>query len=125
MENKTVLIVDDDEEIQKLLSVFIKKIGYRAETKINVIRAKEWLSSNRPILMLIDIMLPDATGIELCQWLNSQEDLKNIPVIHMSALTDEIAQEDSLLSGARDFVFKPFDFKILKKKIENLVKEER
>lgn len=125
MKNKTVLIVDDDEEIQKLLSVFMKKLGYRAETKINAIRAKEWLSSNRPILMLVDIMLPDATGIELCQWLNSQEDLKNIPVIHMSALTDEIAQEDSLLSGARDFIFKPFDFKILKKKIENLVKEER
>lgn len=125
MENKTVLIVDDDEEIQKLLSVFIKKLGYQVETRINAIRAKEWLSSNRPILMLIDIMLPDATGIELCQWLNSQEDLKNIPVIHMSALTDEIAQEDSLLSGARDFISKPFDFKILKKKIENLVKEER
>ncbi len=125
MKNKTVLIVDDDEEIQKLLSVFIKKLGYRAETRTSAIRAKEWLSSNRPILMLIDIMLPDATGIEFCQWLNSQEDLKNIPVIHMSALTDEIAQEDSLLSGARDFISKPFDFKILKKKIENLVKEER
>jgi len=125
MKNKTVLIVDDDEEIQKLLSVFIKKLGYRAETRTNAMRAKEWLSSNRPILMLIDIMLPDATGIEFCQWLNSQEDLKNIPVIHMSALTDEIAQVDSLLSGARDFIFKPFDFKILKKKIENLVKEER
>lgn len=125
MKNKTVLIVDDDEEIQKLLSVVIKKLGYRAETKTNATRAKEWLSSNRPILMLIDIMLPDATGIELCQWLNSQEDLKNIPVIHMSALTDEIAQEDSMLSGARDFIFKPFDLKILKEKIENIVKEER
>jgi len=67
--------------------------------------------------MLVDIMLPDVTGIEFCQWLNSQEDLKNIPVIHMSVLTDEIAQEDSLLSGARDFIFKPFGFKILKKKI--------
>ena len=67
MKNKTVLIVDDDEEIQKLLSVFIKNLGYRAETRTNAIRAKEWLSSNRPILMLIDIMLPDARGIEFCQ----------------------------------------------------------
>jgi len=41
MKNKTVLIVDDDEEIQKLLSVFIKKLGYRAETRTNAIRAKE------------------------------------------------------------------------------------
>ncbi len=123
MENKTVLIVEDDEKIQKLLLVYMKKLGYQAETKTDAVRAKEWLSSNRPILMLVDIMLPDATGIEFCQWLNSQEGLKDIPVIHMSVLTDEIAQADSLRSGARDFIFKPFDFELLKKKIENLVKE--
>jgi len=52
MKNKRVLIVNDDEKIQKLLSVFIKKLGYRDETRTNAIRAKEWLSSNRPILML-------------------------------------------------------------------------
>jgi len=102
--------------------MFLKDLGYRAKTIKTAIDAKKWLSSNRPILMLIDIMLPDVSGLEFCRWLNSQKDLKDIPVIHMAAfLTDEITQEDSLLSGARDFITKPFNLEVLEQKIKALI----
>jgi DNA-binding response OmpR family regulator len=124
-QKKTILIIEDDEGIQKLLTFYIKKLGYQAELKKDGTSAQEWLALNKPDLILMDIMLPDITGIELCRWVNSQENIKDIPVIHMTNLTDDITQEDSMYAGARDFVIKPTgtsDFEILEKKIEVLVK---
>ena len=121
---KTILIIEDDEGIQKLLVFYMKKLGYKAELKKDGTSAQEWLASNNPDLILMDIMLPDITGIELCRWVNSQENIQHIPVIHMTNLTDDITQEDSMYAGARDFVIKPADksdFGILEKKIEILL----
>ncbi len=121
---KTILIIDDHEGTREVLKVFIEDFGYQTELKEDAMSAQKWLSSNQPSLILMDIMLPDMTGIELCQWISSQENIKNIPIIHMTALADEIVQQDSILSGARDFVTKPIDFKILERKIKMLIDKE-
>lgn len=123
---KTVLVVDDDDEVRELFSSFIEGLGYNVELKENATSAQNWLSSNRPDLILLDIMLPDMTGIELCKWINSQEHIKKTPIIHLTAaLTDEIAQEDSMLAGARDFMTKPPDFELLEKKIRMFLNDEK
>ena len=119
---KMVLVIDDDEDTRKLLSVLIKRLEYQIELKKDAMSAKKWLSSNKPDLILLDVMLPDITGIELCQWIGSQENLKKIPIIHITALTDETTQEDSMFSGARDFITKPIDFQKLERKIKTLLK---
>ncbi len=124
MKKKTILIVDDDEETQNVLSLFIENLGYQAELKEDATSTKKWLSSNKPDLVLLDIMLPDMTGIGLCKWINSQENIKNIPIIHTTAMIDDVAQQDSMLSGARDFITKPIDFKVLEEKIKLLLDEK-
>lgn len=124
LKKKTILIVDDNEGMRDVLSIFVKRLGYQAESKKDAISAQKWLSANQPSLMLIDIMLPDITGIELCRWISCQENIKNIPIIHITALADDITQEDSMFSGAKDFITKPIDLKILEKKIKTLLGEK-
>lgn len=124
MKKKTILIVDDNEGMRETLSIFVKRLGYQAESKEDARSAQEWLSANQPSLMLIDIMLPDLTGIELCRWISCQENIKTVPIIHLTALDDDIAQQDSSLSGASYFMTKPLDFKILEKKIKTLLGEK-
>ncbi|OGS25246.1 MAG: hypothetical protein A2297_00560 [Elusimicrobia bacterium RIFOXYB2_FULL_48_7] len=123
MDNKTILIVDDDREITELLSMFMKNQGYSAEVKFDAKSTKEWLAKNHPDLILLDIMLPDTTGIEFCRWLNSQESVKKVPVIHITGfLTDDVARKDSIVSGAKNLIYKPIDFDALKKITEMLLK---
>lgn len=121
MKRKTVLIVDDDEEIRETLSMFVENLGHQVKLKEDASSARKWLSSNQPDLMLIDIMLPDVTGIGLSRWITSQKNIKNTPIIHMTAMADDIARGDSMLSGARDFITKPIDFTALKRKIKMLL----
>ena len=111
MNTKKVLIVDDDEEVAYLLSVFMEKIEFEFEVKNDGVSARKWLAENKPDLILLDVMLPDITGIEFCKWITSLENLKDVPIIHMTAfMADEIAREDSMLAGAKDFITKPIDF---------------
>ena len=126
-QKKTILIIEDEIGMQELLLYHIREFGYNAVLKRDGSSAQEWLASNKPDLILMDIMLPDITGIELCRWVNGREDLIEIPIIHLTVLSDDITQRDSLYSGARDFMIKPrdcSDFEILEKKIKVLLNVE-
>jgi DNA-binding response OmpR family regulator len=123
--NKTILIVDDDEEVAELIAVFIKNQGYDTVVKYDAASTKKWLSSGCPDLVLMDIMLPDTTGIEFSDWFNKQERFKGIPIIHITGfLKDDVAKMDSVISGASDFIIKPIDFMLLENKIKALLKEK-
>ncbi|MCB4791439.1 MAG: response regulator [Elusimicrobia bacterium] len=122
MNKKSILIIDDDVFILELLLQSLESLGYEVVTKESGMSAQIWLSSNRPDLILLDIMLPEINGIEFCKWLNSQDNFKNIPVIHMTAYSlDEIVREESIMSGAKDFIEKPINFGLLEKKIKSLL----
>lgn len=119
---KTILIIDDDDNMLYILKIMIKKFGYNTVTKNDTKSANEWLQTNVPDLMLVDVMLPDSLGTKFSKLLLSNENLKNVPVIHMSGyMQDEVTRETSMLSGARDFIAKPVDFDKLNEKIKRLI----
>ena len=64
MNNKTILVIDDDEEVLSLFETFLTSIGYNSVTKASGESAKKWLKSNKPDLVLLDMMLPDIMGID-------------------------------------------------------------
>lgn len=122
MNKKTILVIDDDEEVLSLFETFLSNIGYNSVTKASGESAKKWLKSNKPDLVLLDMMLPDIMGIDFAKWISSNKKLKGTPVIHMTAfLSDDIAREDSMLSGAKDFITKPPDFEAVEKKIKSIL----
>ncbi len=112
-----VLLIDDDEELCEMLSFGLTDAGYSPDIVGNGKSAKEYLSRNVPDIILADIMMPDMNGIELCQWIHSQPRTRDVPIIQMSALSNEAIIEDSADTGVMDYITKPVSFDILKQKI--------
>ena len=100
---KTILIVDDDVCIGDMLQEVLVKEGYRAARAYSGTEALLYLSGNRPDLILLDLMLPGLSGEELLPL------IEGIPVIVVSARSETADKVDLLLSGANDYITKPFD----------------
>jgi DNA-binding response OmpR family regulator len=101
----SVLVVDDEPKILDILRSYLEKNGYRALTAKNGREALAALRSNTVSLMLLDLMLPDLSGEELCRRVRSESDM---PIIMMTAKVDEESIIHGLEIGADDYVTKPF-----------------
>jgi two-component system sensor histidine kinase/response regulator len=109
MINPLILIVDDEHANQFLLEGLLTANGYRTICSNNGEECLEILSHTRPELILLDIMMPKMTGIEVLKKVTTSEELKNIPVLIVSAKTGTTDIKEALELGAIDYVRKPFD----------------
>ncbi len=103
--NEKVLIVDDDNEIRNVVSIYLKNEGYEVLQAENGYKALEIIKAESIDLVLLDIMMPKINGIEVCN-----EIRKNyvMPIIFLSAKDAEIDKILGLSSGAEDYITKPF-----------------
>lgn len=116
MERRKILIVDDIPENIEVLSRCL--IGdYDVMYDKNGADALNRARSVRPDLILLDIMMPDMNGFEVCRRLKMDEELKNIPVIFLTALTDEFDEVEGFDYGAVDFITKPYKPLAVKKRV--------
>ncbi|MBI4061574.1 MAG: response regulator [Elusimicrobia bacterium] len=114
------LIVDDNEEMRALFSLGVESLGYRAHVAENTASARAWLAEHEPAIILLDVMMPDGNGLDLCRWIRSQRRIERVPVLMTSALKDAETVQDALELGAMDFLQKPFTMAALKEKIQRL-----
>ncbi len=121
--DEIVLIVDDDDGMRELAEMMCKQMGLKTFSSSDTIAARRYLEERIPRLILLDIMMPDGNGIEFCQWMRSQEELKNVSIIVTSALKEEETIQDAFKVGANDFLSKPFEMTIFKEKLERWVKK--
>ncbi|MCO5252375.1 MAG: response regulator transcription factor [Candidatus Kapabacteria bacterium] len=105
---KLVAIVDDEPDIVELLSIHLVKAGYKVKSFEDAESLFRFLKTNIPDLFILDLMLPDADGFEICKYLKKEEKYSNIPVIMLTARTDEMDKVLGLELGADDYVTKPF-----------------
>ncbi len=105
-ENHKVLIVDDDRTNLKILTKIVQSQGYETETASGGNEALSILESLTPDLILLDIMMPDVNGIEVCKQLQQDDRLSEIPVIMVTGDTDVETLKKSFEAGATDFVSK-------------------
>lgn len=100
-----ILIVEDDDKIAALLADYCHATGYQATTLGNGSMAIDYLRSHAADLMLLDLMLPGADGIEVCR---TVREFSNLPIIMLTARIDEVDRLLGLETGADDYVCKPF-----------------
>ncbi len=105
---KHIVVVDDEPDIIELVNIHLTKNGYRVRSFENGTTAMEYLKTNLPDLIILDLMLPDADGLEICKTLKKEDRFKNVPVIMLTARTDEIDRVLGLEIGADDYITKPF-----------------
>lgn len=122
----TILVVEDDEEIAGLLKFNLKKQGYSVLIAEEGYRAIEIARESIPDLILLDLMLPGIDGYEVCRILRSSESLQHIPLIMLTAKSEEFDIVLGLEMGADDYVTKPFSVRELLSRIKaHLRRNER
>jgi DNA-binding response OmpR family regulator len=111
--SKLIAIVDDEPDILELVSIHLEKNGYQSVTFHDGESFMDFLRNSRPDLIVLDLMLPDMDGLEICKYLKRQDLLSSIPVIMLTAKGEEIDKILGLELGADDYVTKPFSPKEL------------
>jgi two-component system phosphate regulon response regulator PhoB len=103
-----ILLVEDEPAIQELLAFNVTQCGYRALQASDADAALTQINSALPDLILLDWMLPGMSGVELAKRLRADQRTRNIPIIMLTARTDERDKILGLESGADDYITKPF-----------------
>ncbi|EOO17403.1 MULTISPECIES: response regulator transcription factor [Bacillus cereus group] len=105
MESK-ILIVDDDKEIRNLISVYLENEGLKTQKAEDAIEALKLLEEKKFDLIILDVMMPNMDGIEVCMKIREE---RNMPIIMLSAKSEDIDKIQGLASGADDYLSKPFN----------------
>jgi signal transduction histidine kinase len=103
-----ILIVDDQPDNLRLLSTTLTDAGYKVKSAISAQMALIGIQTALPELILLDIMMPEMNGYQLCQQLKAEAQTKDIPVIFLSALDDEVDKLRAFEIGGVDYITKPF-----------------
>ena len=101
----TILIVDDEPIVREVVEQYLKQDGFAVDAAADGLEAMRRFQAARPDLVLLDLMLPGLDGLEVCRQMRA---LSNVPIIMLTAKTDEIDTIIGLSVGADDYIAKPF-----------------
>lgn len=113
IKKKSILIADDEPDIVEIISYNLQKEGYEVYEASNGNEAIEKALQLHPDLIILDVMMPYKSGVEVCQILRSQPAFKDTLIIFLTALSDEASHIEGLETGADDFISKPISPKVL------------
>ncbi|MCY4046551.1 MAG: response regulator transcription factor [Candidatus Dadabacteria bacterium] len=122
MADKTVAIVDDEKDILEIVSSSLKKEGFKTKTFRDGREFMLSINSFRPDLILLDLMLPELDGIEICKRLKASSRTSSIPVIMITARATEFDIVLGLEIGADDYITKPFSTRELAARVKTVMR---
>ncbi len=115
---RAVWIVDDDDEMSHAVKLMLQLLDSTVEIFRNArSAAKRLLAGDRPDLIVLDINMPEVSGIDFLEFLRMRDDLKEIPVVMLSSETTDIQVDEAMRIGANAFVFKPVTLEELEEAI--------
>jgi len=121
---KTILVVEDEEDILALLQFNLLKAGYNVECAPCGEEALPLIAKHSPDLILLDLMLPGIGGLEICETLRSEQKTSEIPIIMLTAKGEESDVVKGLELGADDYITKPFSIKVLLARIQTILRRK-
>jgi DNA-binding response OmpR family regulator len=113
MQKPKILLIEDEEDIAALIKLQAEITGYKLLVEVDGLNGLRAVEREKPDLIILDIMLPGQSGLDVCRKIKTNPELKNIPVIMLSAKSEELDVILGLELGADDYVSKPFSPKIL------------
>lgn len=121
---KKILIVDDDPQVHKMLETVLIPKNFELASLLEALPALEKIRSMHPDLVILDIMMPDMSGIDLCQKIRADPELAKILILMLSAKDTQNDRLKGLQYGADDYVTKPFHVTTLVRKIEHMLSKQ-
>lgn len=119
---KRILLIEDEEDIAALIKLHAEIGGYKLHVEVDGINGYRAVERERPDLVILDVMLPGENGLDVCRRMKNHPELKNIPVIILSAKGEEIDIVLGLELGADDYVQKPFSPKVLLSRMKAILR---
>jgi two-component system alkaline phosphatase synthesis response regulator PhoP len=120
-----ILIVDDEEPIRELIKYNVEKEGFTSFTADNGINAINSARLNLPDIIILDLMMPDMNGLDVCRVLKNDRETSQIPIIMVTAKTEESDIVSGLELGADDYITKPFSPKVLIARINSVLRRSK
>jgi DNA-binding response OmpR family regulator len=115
----TILVVDDEPIVRDVVVRYLERDGYRTLEAASGDEARRLLERESPSLVVLDVMLPGVSGLDLCRWIRARSDL---PIVMLTALGEEADRIVGLELGADDYLTKPFSPRELAVRVRNLMR---
>lgn len=125
IDQPTVLLVEDEPAQREVLSYNLEADGFRVTTAENGEEALLLVDETAPDLIVLDWMLPNVSGIEVCRQLKTRADTRNVPILMLSARSEEVDRVRGLETGADDYVVKPYSVIELMARVRALLRRSR
>lgn len=122
---KKILIVDDETDVTDLVAYTLKSKGFVVETVNDPNRSIGIARTFLPDLVILDVMMPDLSGIQICRMLRADAKLKKVPVVFLTAKAEESDRIQGLETGADDYICKPFSTKELVLRVQTILRRTR
>ena len=124
-EKSKILLVDDEKDILAFLSYNLKKEGFEIDTANNGKTALNKLSKFIPDLIILDVMMPEMDGIEVCEKIREEEKFDDILIIFLTARSEDYSELAGFSAGADDYITKPIKPKLLVSRVNAILKRKR
>jgi two-component system, OmpR family, alkaline phosphatase synthesis response regulator PhoP len=124
-QKKRIILIEDEEDIAALLKLQAELSGYKLHVEVDGINGYRAIEREKPDLVILDVMLPGQNGFDVCRKMKSHSELKNIPVVMLTAKAEELDVILGLELGADDYVAKPFSPKVLFSKIKAILRRSK
>lgn len=121
-EKKTILIVDDEEPIRQLIMYNLEREGFKTLQACNAMKAVDKARSENIDLIILDLMLPDMSGLDVCRILKNDAKTSCIPIVMVTAKTEDADIVYGLELGAEDYITKPFSPKVLVARVKSVLR---
>jgi two-component system phosphate regulon response regulator PhoB len=122
MEKKKILVVDDEPDVTDLVAYHLKAKGFHVESLNDATASIAAARAGQPDLVILDIMMPDLSGIQVCRILRADPKLARVPIIFLTAKAEAHDRIEGLESGADDYLSKPFSPKELVLRVESILR---
>ena len=122
---KKILAIDDTEIILELLTLHLEKEGYEVYACINPEKAMQRVTDESFDLILLDIMMPGTNGLDVLKFIKQQDTNRSTPVVMLTARDDMNSIRNCLTNGALDYMTKPFNIVSVKKRIAQILNQDK
>lgn len=121
---RTIAILDDEEDILKLVQNYLTKAGFTVKPFSSPEAFLKYVDRHQPDLILLDLMLPGSDGLEICRYLKKKPEKASIPVIMLTARSQEADRVTGLELGADDYITKPFSLRELEARVKAVLRRQ-
>jgi DNA-binding response OmpR family regulator len=123
--DRPILVVEDDSLLNELVCAYVQIAGFKPVAALDGLSALRAAVESKPAMVILDLMLPDIDGFEVCRRLKSSPETAAVPVVMLTAMTGDESRRKGLACGAIDYLTKPFDPDALIAAIRNVARPSR